>query len=109
MVSHCRTRLKGDGKVNHVLDCTVERESQFVRKKSISVSSESTFQHAMCMTTVGGDRPMFGQNWEKQEKEFEEAVKDQVKLSLRVKQQEEHLTKVQNLAKQGDFFIHGFL
>ena len=31
MVSHCRTRLKGDGKVNHVLDCTVERESQFVR------------------------------------------------------------------------------
>jgi hypothetical protein len=46
---------------------------------------------------------MFGENWEHQEKEFEEAVKDQVKVALRVEQQEEHLTKVQTLAKQGDF------
>ena len=36
---------------------------------------------------------MFGENYEHQEKEIEEAVEDQVKVSLRVKHQEEHLTK----------------
>ena len=33
-ISHARTRLVGDENVNHALDCTVERESRYVRKKS---------------------------------------------------------------------------
>ena len=32
-ISHARTRLLGDGSVNHVLDCTVERERRYVREK----------------------------------------------------------------------------
>ena len=76
MVSHTRTRLKGDSKVNHVLDCTVERESHFVRKNSSTISSENTFHRVMRMITLGGDRPLFGENCEHQENKFEESVKE---------------------------------
>ena len=43
MISHARKRPKGDTKVNHVMDCTVDRENNFTRKKSITVVSEKTF------------------------------------------------------------------
>ena len=39
-VSHAATRLKGDPAVNHVLDCRVERESAWTRKKSVTVRAE---------------------------------------------------------------------
>ena len=34
-VGHARTRLKGDTIVNNVIDCTIERESEHKRKKTL--------------------------------------------------------------------------
>ena len=39
MVSHTRTRITGDDRVNHAVNCTVDRECTFQRKKSITVNS----------------------------------------------------------------------
>ena len=103
MVSHARTRMKGDSRVNHAVDCTVERESAYIRKKSITVSSEQTFQSAMYLNAVGGDRPAFGDGWERQERDFDNDVSEQVNVSVNLKYSEEHMDKVEMLTKQGDF------
>ena len=66
MDSHARTRLKGDSKVNHAVNCTVERESQFTRKQSIAVISENTFENEMHMNAAQGVRPTFGEGWERE-------------------------------------------
>ena len=82
MISHARKRPKGDTKVNHVMDCTVDRENNFTRKKSITVVSEKTFQSAMNMNAVGEERLNFKTGWERQEKQFNSDITEQVKLSL---------------------------
>ena len=56
-VSHAATRLKGDSTVNAVLDCKVLRESQFVRKQSVTVQAENTYQSVRNRNTVCGEIP----------------------------------------------------
>ena len=57
----------------------------------------------MRMNSVGGDRPMFGEGWERQEQEFDCEIRKLVKVSVNLKYSEEYMAKVQLLTKQGDF------
>ena len=43
--------------VNSVLDCMIQRESQFTRKKSVTVQAESIFQTVRNRHTVCGEIP----------------------------------------------------
>ena len=45
-MTHCSTRLKGDRKVNLVIDNKFERESQYIRTQSVTVVSKQTYQSA---------------------------------------------------------------
>ena len=56
-VTHCSSRLKGDKKVNLVIDNRLERESQYVRTKSVTVISEQTYQSALNCNMVQGEIP----------------------------------------------------
>ena len=56
-LSHTATRLKGDRKVNLALDNKLERESEFRRKKSVTVEAESIFKSAFSQNTVQGEVP----------------------------------------------------
>ena len=55
--THCSTRLKGDTGVNLALDNRLARESQFVRKQSVTVQSEQIYQRALGRNTVQGEIP----------------------------------------------------
>ena len=55
--THAATRLKGDSKVNQVLDNKLERESNFTRKKSITVEAESVYRFALNLNMVQGEIP----------------------------------------------------
>ena len=77
-VSHASTRLKGDPAVNHVLDCRVERESAWTRKKSVTVRAEEVYQESLEFNTVAGIIPE-GERWEKQRQKKIEEVKQSVK------------------------------
>ena len=46
-VSHTRTRLKGDAIVNSAIDASIERESEYTRKKSTCTEAEKRFQAAL--------------------------------------------------------------
>ena len=85
-----------------VLFLTVDRKNNFIRKKSTTVDSEKAFQSAMDMNAVGGGRPTFGTGWERQERQFNSNIKEQVKVSLTLKHNESHLEKTNTLEKQGD-------
>ena len=49
--------MKGDSKVNSVLDCKIQRESQLTRKKSVTVRAENIFQSVRNRNTVSGEIP----------------------------------------------------
>ena len=55
--THSSTRLKGDTGVNLALDNRLARESQFVRKQSVTVQSEQIYQRALGRNTVQGEIP----------------------------------------------------
>ena len=56
-VTHCSSGLKGDKKVNLVIDNRLERESQYVLTKSVTVISEQTYQSARNCNMVQGEIP----------------------------------------------------
>ena len=56
-VTHAATRLKGDNRVNLVLDCTFRRETNQIRKKSVTVIAEKTFQTAFEKNCVQREIP----------------------------------------------------
>ena len=58
-VSHTRTRLKGDPIVNSVIDATIQRESEYTRKKSTCIEAETVFKTALESNTVMGEMPTF--------------------------------------------------
>ena len=58
-VSHTRTRLKGDPIVNSVIDATIQRESEYTRKKSTCIEAESVFRTALQSHTVLDEVPNF--------------------------------------------------
>ena len=73
----------------------MERKSAFLRNKSITVCSEQTFQSAMHLNTVGGDRPAFGDGRKRQERDFNHDVREHMKVSVNLKYSEEHMAKVE--------------
>ena len=56
-VTHTSTRLKGDRKVNLALDNRLARESNYTRKKSITVQAEQNYLSAFGRNTVQGEIP----------------------------------------------------
>ena len=54
------------------------------------------------MNTVGGHRPMFGNNWERQELQFNEDIRQDIKTACRVTRNENHLEHINTLVKQGE-------
>ena len=56
-MTHCSTRLKGDYKVNLALDNRLERESNYTRKKSITVEAEAIYNRALNYNMVQGEIP----------------------------------------------------
>ena len=55
--THCSTRLKGDSSVNLIVDNRLARETQLVRKQSVTVQSENIFKTALGRNTVQGEIP----------------------------------------------------
>ena len=101
-VTHTATRLKGDSAVNHVLDCRVTRESEWTRKKSITVRAQKEFEKAENLNTVFGAQPVFEDipaTVSKFHNTMKEAVKERV-VWENDKQWHEH---VKTLLKQGNF------
>ena len=104
-VSHARTRLQGDESVNFVVNSSLVRESGFTRKKSTTTEAEVEYSKAVNMNTVQGEIPNFSEHpngqWEKQL--FEKEIKEQIKTSLLVKNQEKWISHVKSLVQQGHF------
>jgi hypothetical protein len=86
----------------HALNCKVNRESQFTRKKSVTVTAEIDYQQALRLNTVGGDRPMFGDLWDREERELNTDISEHVKLSTTIRTEKEFVDKINTLVKQGD-------
>ena len=102
-VSHARTRLLGDSLVNHALNSKINREVHQIRKKSVTVTAEKDYEQAMRLNTVGGDRPMFGELWQREESEFNDSIREEVKLMCHIRKETSHIEHVNTLVKQGDF------
>ena len=51
--------MKGDPVVNNVLDATIQRESEYTRKKSTCIAAETVFRTALESNTVMGEMPNF--------------------------------------------------
>ena len=100
-MSHAATRLKGDSAVNHVLDCRVERESAWVRKKSVTVRAEEVYRESLTYHTVEGFIPE-GENLEKQRKKKIEEVKGSVKFLVNYENEKAWGEHVKSLVKQGN-------
>ena len=56
-VAHTDARLKSDGSVNHAIDSKIDRESDYTRKQSITVTSENIFKKSLNENTVEGEIP----------------------------------------------------
>ena len=103
-ISHARTRLEGDSDVNFVLDCTVSRESRYTHKKCTTAEAEVEYQRAVNMNTVQGEIPNFEyEDGEKEKRKFNLEIKNQIKTSLLVKNQEKWTEHVKSLTQQGHF------
>ena len=85
-VSHARTRLEGDANVNRVIDCSVSREENFTRKKCTTTEAEAEFLRAVNMYTVQGEIPTYSgyDNRDRDRRNFNIQIKDQIKTSLTV-------------------------
>ena len=101
-VSHTRTRLLGDKNVNHVLDCAIERESNYTRKKSTVVNAENQFQKALNLNSVQGEIPMFGELWEKEARIFRKDIKDTLQFNLGFEDENSWKDHVNSLVVQGN-------
>ena len=104
-VSHARTRLEGDSDVNFVLDSCVSREATFTRKKCTTAEAEAEFRKAVNMNTVQGEIPEFSNydDAERDKRKFNKEIKEQIKISLLVQNEEKWLAHVKTLVQQGNF------
>ena len=128
-VTHASTRLKGDSRVNLVLDNKIERESNYVRKQSITVLSEAVFKTAFNRNCVQGEipgttpeNPPTSENLTLSEAvdltlsdmdqpqialkpptKFINEVKQDVKINILSDENQNILKHVQTLVKQGKF------
>ena len=121
-MSHTATRLKGDKKVNLALDNKLERESEYKRKKSVTVEAENNFKSAFGQNTVQGEIPRTtpellqlddGLNilppvWIEQEDQrpsvqFIREVQSDAKSRVLVSESENIFEHVQSLIQQGNY------
>ena len=115
-ISHSSTRLKGDACVNLALDNRLARESQLVRKQSVTVQSERIFKTALGRNTVQGEIPgctpelvqlepsqnqVINEEPIKPPPRFISSVKQDVKSLVSVEENGKMLEHVQKLVKQG--------
>ena len=116
-VTHSTTRLKGDQRVNHVLDNKIERESQLVRKQSVTVEAETIFTRSLNLNTVQGEIPTDPKDLTLSGVEvltlpntratpshkFISEVKAEVKSQVLVSENEKIFEHVKTLIKQGKY------
>ena len=102
-VMHASTRLQGDCRVNLIIDNKLSRESQFVRKQSVTVRSESEFNSAFNYNCVQGEIPGLVDETSPPPHDFVEAVKNDVKISITLDENNVILNHVKTLVKQGKF------
>ena len=103
-VSHARTRPKGDTIVNSVVSATLERESEFTRKKSTTCEAEATFNTIINQITHDATIPTFtGENATHLKHQFDTTVRNEVKKHLSVVNNEKWCENVKSLSVQGNF------
>ena len=104
VISHTRTRLQADSNVNHVLDCRVQRESQYTRKKCTSVAAEEVFTRALGRNTVQMEIPNFEyEDGDRDKRKFFNEVREEAKLNLYCSSNEKWIEHVKSLAQQGRY------
>ena len=90
--------------MNLKIDCSVSREEHFVRKKSTTNEAEVESVRAVNLNTVQGEIPSFtGENCDRDRRKFNLEVKEQIKISLLVQNQEKWADHVTSLVQQGNF------
>ena len=108
-VSHTRTRLKGDEIVNIVVDATLERESEYMRKKSTCREAESNFKAGIQTNTICDENnedqiPTFtGERASALKHQFNCEVSKSVKTLVRLEARHKWEDHVKQLAVQGKF------
>ena len=104
-VSQARTRLQGDINVNFAIDCAIERESNISRKKCTTSEAETIIEQALNMNTVQGEIPEFSgyENCDRDKQNFEKEIKEHIKISLLIQNQEKWTAHVKQLVQQGNF------
>ena len=104
VISQTSTRLQADSYVNHVLDCRVERESQYTRKKCITPIAEGEFTKALSRNTVQQEIPDFEyENGERDKRKLFNDIREEVKTSLHCSNKEKWTEHVKDLVQQGKF------
>ena len=80
------------------------QETQFTRKKSITVKLQQSYIEEIRMNTVGGEIPNFpDERWDKEKETFIDNVKDSIKASIVVENNEAYRNHLNSLVKQGEF------
>ena len=111
-VTHASTRLSGDSRVNLIIDNKLVRESEYTRKQSVTVQSESKFKTAFSYNCVQGEIP--GTTSEElplsdadsalpPPQKFIDEVKKDVKTAVLFEESQEILSHVKTLISQGHF------
>ena len=104
VISHTRTRLEGDSDVNFVLNCQIERESKYTRKKSITVFAEKAYTSALARNTVQSEIPNFEhENGERDRRKFINEVREELKSNLYCTNNERWTNYIKDLTQQGKF------
>lgn len=86
------------------LDNCISRESQFVRKKSITVRAEEVYNKALNQNCVGGELPSFpDETWDREKKKLVEEIKESVKCIVRVDSEEKQSEHLRKLISQSEF------
>ena len=96
--------MKGDLTVNAAIDATLERESEFTRKKSTCVEAENIFKESLHTNTVLDQIPEFtGERAAALKNQFDCNVRDSVKAALAEVNRHKWVEHVKGLTVQGNF------
>ena len=106
VVSHTRTRLKGDKVVNSVINATLERESDYTRGKNTTTEAEATFTTAVNLVSPEGIVPTFiGENAHTLQHQYDDKVRKEVKKLLCWENNEKWCEHFKIFAVQGKFLV----
>ena len=90
-------------RVNTIIDNRLDRESDYVRKQSVTVRSEAEFQKAFSYNCVQGEIPAISSETLVPPQEFVDEVKKDVKIAITFEENRAILSHVKTLVKQGRF------